>query len=64
MWIGIKTNNLSVEDAMDNWDLSKSAINEIIEYCESHKDLLEMEAAEELRLLHEKGIDIGSPTTR
>ncbi len=62
VWVGIATNNLSVEEAMDNWELSKAAVHEIVEYCETHKDLLEMEAAEELRLLHEKGIEIDRPT--
>jgi hypothetical protein len=64
VWVGIKSNNLSIEEAMDNWDLSQGAIHEIIEYCETYKDLLEMEAAEELRLLHENGIEIGHPTAR
>ena len=62
VWIGIKTNNLSLDEAMCNWDLPREAIFEIIEYCESHRDLLEMEASEEQRLLNEKGIDIGRLT--
>ncbi|CAN5205607.1 hypothetical protein BH11CYA1_BH11CYA1_48380 [soil metagenome] len=37
VWSAIQANNLSLEQAMDNWDLSAAAINEIIEYCESNQ---------------------------
>lgn len=60
VWTAIKANNLSLEQAMDNWDLSAAAINEIMEYCESNQDLLRMEAQEELRRLREKGMEVGS----
>jgi hypothetical protein len=61
VWSGIKTNNLSEEDAADNWDLPVEAIREILEYCEANQALLKMEAAEELRLLGEKGVDVAVP---
>jgi len=56
VWVAIKANNFSIEEAMEDWDLPREAVQEIIEYCESHKILLEQEAAEERRLLNEKGI--------
>jgi len=62
VWVGMKANKLSIEEAMDNWDLPRDAIQEVTEYCENNKCLLEMEAAEEQRLLNEKGIEIGRPT--
>jgi hypothetical protein len=62
VWSAIKTNNLSLEQAMDNWDLPAAAVNEIIEYCESNQDLLRMEAQEELRRLREKGIEVDTVT--
>jgi hypothetical protein len=64
VWVGMKANKLSIEEAMDNWDLPRDAIQEVTEYCENNKCLLEMEAAEEQRLLNEKGIEIGRPTAR
>lgn len=53
VWIGMQTNNLNIEDAMENWDLPRAALLEIIDYCESNQVLLKMEAAEEERLLNE-----------
>jgi len=57
VWTTMKANELTVEQAADNWNLPVEAIEEIIRYCEQNKSLLEKEAAEELRLLKEKGID-------
>ena len=62
VWIEMAVNNLSVEDAMDNWDLPREVILEVLQYCEANKTLLEMEAAEEGRLLQEKGVTLGRPT--
>jgi hypothetical protein len=56
VWTTMNANKLSAEDAADNWDLPIDAVHEIIEYCENNKVLLEMEAAEELRRLEERGI--------
>jgi hypothetical protein len=47
---------------MDNWDLPREVILEVLQYCEANKTLLEMEAAEEGRLLQEKGVALGRPT--
>lgn len=58
VWTALKTNNLTLEQAVYNWDLSPAALNEIIEYCELNQDLIQREAAEELRRLREKGIEI------
>ena len=60
VWTAMMTNNLSVDEAAYNWNLPVPAVQEIIEYCESNKQLLAMEAAEELRLLEEKGIGVGA----
>lgn len=45
VWIGMQTNNLSTEEAMDNWGLPRATLLEIIDYCESNQELLKMEAA-------------------
>jgi hypothetical protein len=58
VWTGILVNKLSREQAAQNWDLPLEAIDEIMVYCEENRALLEMEAAEEMRRLEQKGIDI------
>jgi hypothetical protein len=60
VWTGMIANKLSVKEAAENWDLPEEAVRETIEYCEANKDLLKMEAAEELRRLEEKGIGVGA----
>ena len=44
VWQDMITNGMSVEEAADNWDLPLDAINEVIRYCESYRDLLKLEA--------------------
>ncbi len=58
VWTGMIANSLSIDEAADNWDLPAEAVYEILDYCESNKVLLEMEAEEELRRLEEKGIGL------
>ena len=58
VWSGMRTNKLSYDEAADDWDLPLEAISEIVEYCELNRRLIQMEAAEELRLLKEQGVDI------
>lgn len=48
-------NNETLEEAADNWDLPLAAIEEVIKYCETHQELLKIEAREERRRLEEKG---------
>ncbi len=38
---------MSPEKAVENWDLPISAIYEAISYCETHQELLKLEADEE-----------------
>ena len=60
VWSGMIANNMTLEEAADNWELPVEAISEILAYCEENRPLLEMEANEELRRLEEKGIGIGA----
>ncbi|MGK7878350.1 MAG: hypothetical protein AB4426_35120 [Xenococcaceae cyanobacterium] len=46
-------NDETPEEAADNWDLPLAAISEVIQYCESHQELLKQEAAEERRIVLE-----------
>ncbi len=47
VWQDMLTNQLSPEQAAENWDLPVLAIAEVIQYCESHAELLQLEADEE-----------------
>ncbi|MEA5537052.1 hypothetical protein [Crocosphaera sp. XPORK-15E] len=49
-------NEMTEADAVYNWDLPLEAIQEIIEYCQTHQDLLQSEAQEERRRLEAKGV--------
>lgn len=46
-------NNETPVEASENWDLPLAAIEEVIEYCQSHQQLLEQEAAKERRIVLE-----------
>jgi hypothetical protein len=51
VWMDMLSNDLSRDEAADNWDLPTTAIDEIVRYCETERDLIKMEADEEpLRL--------------
>jgi len=58
VWTAMMVNSLSREDAADNWNLPVDAIDEIIEYCESNKKLIQRESAEEGRRLALRGIKV------
>jgi hypothetical protein len=47
VWQDMITNEMSVEEAADNWDLPLDSINEVVRYCESHQDLLKLESEKE-----------------
>jgi predicted anti-sigma-YlaC factor YlaD len=62
VWSGMIANQLTLEQAIDNWDLPLAAIGEAIQYCETHRDLLEHEAEAERQYLQSEGISL-EPTT-
>ena len=47
IWQDMIANKMSVEEAADNWDFPLDAIDEVIRYCENHRDLLKLEAEKE-----------------
>ena len=51
-------NEMTIEEAADNWELPQNAIKEVIEYCSSHLELLRKEALEGRRRLEEKGVSL------
>ena len=55
-------NEMTPEQAAENWDLPLPTIYEVIRYCESHRELLKLEADEERYRLEEKGVSLESTT--
>lgn len=49
-------NGETPESAAGNWDLPLAAVQEAIEYCETHLELLKREAEEERRYIEERGV--------
>ena len=60
VWQDTVTNEMSREEAAANWDLPIDAIDEVFRYCESHQDLLKLEADETYYRLVSKGASFES----
>ena len=58
IWQDMMVNEMTPEQAAENWDLPLAAIYEVIRYCESHRELLKLEADEERYRLEEKGVSL------
>ena len=56
LWVNMNINEMTIEEAADNWDLPLVAIHEVINYCEANRELLKQEAEEERRRLEVKGV--------
>jgi uncharacterized protein (DUF433 family) len=56
VWRDAIANEMSPEEAAENWDLPLAAIQEVMQYCERHQELLQLEAEEERYRLEEKGV--------
>ena len=63
VWSDMLVNQDTKEEAADNWDLPLAAVEEIIRYCESHRELLGQEAESEGRYLEERGVTLEPPIT-
>ncbi len=64
LWMAMLTNEMTPEETAIDWDLPLEVVKEVIEYCESHRDLLGREADEERRRLEEKGYNFEPKITR
>jgi hypothetical protein len=60
VWQDAIANEMSREEAAANWDLPIDAIDEVFRYCESHQDLLKLEADEAYYRLVSKGASFES----
>jgi hypothetical protein len=56
VWRDMLANAMIPEQAADNWELPLAAVQEAIHYCETHRELLRLEAEEEQYRLQEKGV--------
>jgi uncharacterized protein (DUF433 family) len=59
VWADMLANEMTVDEAAENWDLPAAAVEEITRYCEANKALLSMEADEERRRLESRGVAVG-----
>ena len=60
VWQDIIANKMTQEEAAENWNLPLDAIAEVLRYCESHQDLLKLEADEAYYRLVSKGASFES----
>ncbi len=58
VWMTMLIENMSPEEAAEDWDLPLADVEEAIQYCETHQDLLRQEADEERHRLEAKGISL------
>jgi len=56
VWQDMMANQMSPDEVAQNWDLPLPVIYEVIQYCESHFELLRLEADEERHRLEMKGV--------
>lgn len=63
LWMDMQANDMTAAEAAENWNLPLAAIREAIDYCQTHQDLLQQEAAEERRRLEAKGISLEPKVT-
>jgi hypothetical protein len=63
VWQDMIANKMTPEEAAENWSLPLCAIHEAVRYCESHTELLKLEAEEERYRLEEQGVSLEPKTT-
>ncbi|MGF1514762.1 MAG: hypothetical protein ACFB5Z_13860 [Elainellaceae cyanobacterium] len=56
LWQDTIANDMSTEQAAENWNLPLAAVHEAIQYCETHQGLIKLEAEEERYRLQQNGV--------
>ena len=64
VWRSMLANDLSVEEAAEDWDLPVEAVREAVAWCEANRELIAAEAAEDRRAAVESGIRVEPPPSR
>ena len=54
----MQVEQMTPEEAAEDWDLPLPAVKEAIAYCEANRELLQQEALEEQQYLEEQGISL------
>lgn len=62
VWITMQVEQMTPEEAAEDWDLPLPAVKEAIAYCEANRELLQQEALEEQQYLEEQGISLEPQT--
>lgn len=60
IWRDMLTNQMTVAEAAEDWDLPEAAVHEIVGWCEANRHLLEMESIEERRHLSTHGVRVAA----
>jgi hypothetical protein len=63
VWSDMIANDMTPEEVAESKELPLSAVSEAIEYCQTHQELLKLEAEEERRYLEERGISLEPKVT-
>ncbi len=58
VWMTMLVEKMSPEEMAEDWDLPLAAVEEAIQYCQTHQDLLKQEAEAERRYLEAAGISL------
>lgn len=62
VWSDLKGNQLSLEEAAQDWDLPVEAVEKAVRYCEQNTALIALEADEERRRLNDAGVQLAPAT--
>lgn len=60
VWRDIQSNEMTEEEAAENWDLPVAAIREAVHYSEANSQLIQLEADEERCRLEARGVSFES----
>jgi hypothetical protein len=60
VWADLHTNDLTPEQAAEEYDLPTQAIEEILRYCEANTAFIALEADEERRRLQDAGVSLAT----
>ena len=58
VWMDMIVNEMTPAEVAESKEIPLAAVHEAIEYCETHRDLLQQEAERERRHLEAKGIPL------
>ncbi|MEL6928195.1 MAG: hypothetical protein AAFO95_06150 [Cyanobacteria bacterium J06600_6] len=63
VYFTMQTEDMTLDEAAYNWDLSVEQISEAIAYCEANQNLLQQDADTEHQYLLDRGVELEPKTT-